>query len=59
MSDTSTVPLGSCVDVGADPDGAGSVLPNLIIKVVDPADVQLSDVAPSKDGGLKRPKLVQ
>ena len=35
------------VSVGSDPDGpGGSVLPNLIIELADPATVVLSDVAP-------------
>ncbi len=32
------------IAVGADPDGAGSVLPNLIIEVVSPADIDLSSL---------------
>ncbi len=30
----------------ADPDGPGSVLPNLVIKLVDPDTITLSDVVP-------------
>ncbi len=32
--------------VGADPDGAGSQLPNLVIEIVDPALVNLNAVPP-------------
>ena len=32
------------IGVGADPDGAGSVLPNLIIEVVSPADINVSSL---------------
>jgi hypothetical protein len=32
--------------VGADPDGPGSVLPNLVIEVCDPSEVSLSSVEP-------------
>ncbi len=40
------------VAVGSDPDGpSGSVLPNLIIELVDPATVSLSEVAPSSGAG--------
>ncbi len=39
------------IGVGADPDGAGSVLPNLIIEIVDPATIDLNTVQPSSGGG--------
>ncbi len=32
--------------VGADPDGAGSVLPNLVIQVCDPVDIDLPSIGP-------------
>ena len=32
------------IGVGADPDGPGSVLPNLIIEVVSPADINVSSL---------------
>ncbi len=34
------------IGVGADPDGPGSALPNLIIKIVSPSEVQLDSVGP-------------
>lgn len=34
------------IDIGADPDGAGSVLPNIVIEVCDPTMIGLDDVVP-------------
>ncbi len=46
------------VAVGSDPDGpGGSLLPNLIIELVDPATVSLTGIAPGV-GGLGSIKLV-
>ena len=39
------------IGVGIDPDGAGSVLPNLIIEVVDPSTIDLNTMQPSASGG--------
>ena len=35
------------IGVGSDPDGSGSVLPNLIIEVVDPAGIDINDLTVS------------
>ena len=44
------------IAVGADPDGpSGSVLPNLVIEIVDPITIDLSGVLPA---GKSKPKLV-
>ncbi len=51
------------IGVGADPDGDGSVLPNLIIEIVDPTTIDLDFVQPFFDEGgvvaLETPQLVQ
>ncbi len=49
------------IGVGADPDGAGSVLPNLIIEVVSPAGIDLSslDVLGSGTGSTGLVYLVE
>ena len=38
------------IGVGADPDGAGSVLPNLIIEVISPAGIDLSSLGGGGSG---------
>ena len=50
------------IGVWDDPDGpGGSVLPNLIIEVVDPATIDLDDLGMGGGGGGSgsRPQLVQ
>lgn len=47
------------IAVGTDPDGPfGSVLPNLVIEVVDPATINLGEVAPASVSGPPQPMLV-
>ena len=42
------------IGVGSDPDGpGGSVLPNLVIKIVDPHSISLGDVAPGQPGKVE------
>ena len=42
------------IGVGVDPDGpGGSVLPNLVIGIVNPHSINLSDVAPGQPGKVE------
>ncbi len=45
--------------VGSDVDGNGSVLPNLVIKTVDPALIKPDDIQVEKNGSGSKVKLVQ
>lgn len=46
------------IGVGADPDGSGSVLPNLIIEIMDPSDIDLNALEPTKNSN-SAPKIVR
>jgi Flp pilus assembly protein TadG len=49
------------IAVGPDPDGGGSVLPELVIEIVDPATINPNDLKPPGEsgGGSGKTKLVQ
>jgi hypothetical protein len=48
------------IGVGSDPDGDGSVLPNLIIEIIDPIDIfAVSEGGVLVEEGLLRPVLVE
>lgn len=48
------------IAVGPDPDGGGSVLPKLVIEIVDPATINPNDLKPpGESGGSGKTKLVQ
>ena len=48
------------IAVGPDPDGGGSVLPKLVIEIVDPATIDPNDLKPpGESGGSGKTKLVQ
>lgn len=47
------------LEIGSDPDGAGSVLPNLVIEIVAPATTKLTDIKPLDEGGDVTAKLVE
>ena len=40
------------LEVGSDPDGSGSVLPNLVIEVCDPAEIDMNIVEPGFGSGI-------
>ena len=42
------------IAVGTDIDGSGSVLPEIVIEIVDPATTSLNDIKPTSEGGKLR-----
>lgn len=47
------------IAVGPDTDGGGSVLPKLVIEIVDPATINPNDLKPPSESGSGKTKLVQ